>query len=139
MANVKSNAFGRAIAKNDIDLVTIKAMFMKTTHVPNGDTHVFVSDVVADRATGTTDLTLSGLTINVDNTDNRTEFDFNDLVTGTITATTDKVWIYISTGVDATSELLFCADLLSSGTPTRFSVIGGVLTAQVDTNGLFSI
>ena len=139
MANVKSNAFGRALAKNDIDLVTLKAMFMKTAHTPNGDTHVFVSDVVADRATGTTDLTLGGITITVDNTDNRTEFDFNDLVTGTITATTDKVWIYISTGVDATSELLFCADLLASGVPTVFTVVGGVLTAQVDTNGLFSV
>lgn len=139
MANVKSNGFGRAIAKNDIDLVTLKAMFMRTTHTPNGDTHVFVSDVVADRATGTTDLTLAGITITVDNTDNRTEFDFNDLVTGTITATTDKVWIYIDTGVTTTSELLFCADLLSGGTPTTFSVVSGVLTAQVDTNGLFSI
>ena len=51
MANVKSNAFGRAIAKNDIDTVTIKAMFMKTTHTPNGDSHVYASDVRADQAT----------------------------------------------------------------------------------------
>lgn len=139
MANVKSNAFGRAIAKNDIDTVTIKAMFMKTTHTPNGDTHVYASDVRADQAAGTTDLTLSGLTINVDNTDNRTEFVFTNLVTGTITATTDKVWFYISTGVDSTSELLTCNELLASGVPTVFAVVGGVLTAQVNVSGIFSI
>ena len=139
MANVKFNSFGRAIAKNDIDTVTIKAMFMAPSYVPDADAHVYVSDISASRASGTTDLTVSGLTITVNNTDNRTEFVVSTLTTGTITATTDKVVFYISTGVDATSELLTCNELLSGGTPTTFSVVSGVLTATVNVSGIFSI
>lgn len=138
MAEVKYNTFGKAIAKNDMDTVTIKAMFMATSYTPDTDAHVFVSDISASRASGTTDLTTT-LTINVDNTDNRTEFDFTDLVTGTITATTNGVVFYISTGVDATSELLCYCDLESAGVQTSFSVVSGVLTATISANGAFSI
>lgn len=138
MAEVKFNSFGRAIAKNDLDTVSFKAMFMATSYTPDPDAHVYVSDISASRASGTTDLSTT-LTINVDNTDNRTEFDFSDLVTGTITATTNGVVIYIDTGVAATSELLCYVDLESGGTQTTFSVVSGVLTATVSANGIFSI
>lgn len=141
MANVKFNRFGRAIAQNDLDTVTIKAMFMAPSYTPDPDAHVFVSDISASRASGTTDLTVSGLTITVDNTDNRTEFDISDLVTGTITVTggTNAVVFYISTGVDSTSELLCCLDLLVGGVQTTVYPIAGTLTATVNANGIFSI
>lgn len=141
MANVKYNSFGRAIAKNDIDTVTLKAMFCAPAYTPNPDTEVFLSDVSANRASGTTDLTLAGLTINVDNTDNRTEFDINDLITGTITVAggTNGVVIYIDTGVAATSELLCYLDILVGGVQTTVYPIGGTLTATVNANGIFSI
>lgn len=141
MANLKFNSFGRAIAKNDIDTVTIKAMFMAPSYTPNADTHVYVSDISASRASGSTDLTVAGLTINVDNTDNRTEFDINDLVTGTITLSggTNGVVFYIDTGVEATSELLTFNDLLVGGVQTTVYPIAGTLTATVSTNGIFSI
>lgn len=138
MANVKYNSCGRAIAKNDLDTVSFKVMFMSTSYTPDPDAHVYVSDISASRASGTTDLATT-LTINVDNTDNRTEFDFTDLVTGTITATTNGVVIYIDTGVAATSELLCYVDLESGGVQTTFSVVSGVLTATVSANGIFSI
>lgn len=140
MSNVKFNSFGRAIAKNDIDTVTIKAMFMAPSYTPDADAHVYVSDISASRASGSTDLTVSGLTINVDNTDNRTEFDSADLVTGTITASTNSYVLYISTGVDATSELL-CYIELTDGvtTPKTFAVVGGVLTITVNASGHFAI
>lgn len=141
MANVKYNSFGRAIAKNDIDLVTIKAMFCAPTYTPNQDTEVYLSDIVANRASGTTDLTVAGLTITVDNTDNRTEFDINDLVTGTITvpAGTNGIVFYIDTGVAATSELLVYCDLLVGGVQTTVYPIAGTITAIVSANGIFSI
>ncbi len=141
MANVKYNTFGRAIAKNDIDTVTIKAMFCAPAYTPNADTEVYLSDVSANRASGTTDLTVAGLAINLDNTDNRTEFDINDLVTGTITVAggTNGVVFYIDTGVAATSELLVYCDLLVGGVQTTVYPIGGTLTATVSTNGIFSI
>jgi len=141
MANTKYNNFGRAIAKSDIDLVTIKAMFMAPAYIPNPDTHVFLSDISASRASGSTDLTVAGLTITADNTDDRSEFDINDLVTGTITVTggTNAVVFYIDTGVAATSELLTYNDLLLAGVQTTFTPIAGTLTATINANGIFSI
>jgi hypothetical protein len=140
MANVKYNAFGKAIAKNDIDTVTIKAMFMNPAYTPDADAHVYVSDISASRAVGTTDLTLSNVTITVDNTDNRTEFDSDNLVTDSITATTNSYVLYISTGVDSTSELL-CYVELTDGvtTPKTFFLVEGVLTVTVSGNGHFTI
>ena len=141
MANVKYNTFGRAIAKNDMDSVTIKAIFFDPSYTPNPDTEVFLSDVVASRAAGTTDLTVTGFTITADNTDNRTEFDIADLVTGAITVPdgTNAVGFYIDTGTAATSELLTYNDLLLAGVQTTFFPIGGTLTATINTNGIFSI
>jgi hypothetical protein len=141
MANVKYNGFGRAIAKSDIDLVTIKAMFMAPSYTPDPDAHVYVSDIVASRASGSTDLTVAGLAINVDNTDNRTEFDINDLVTGTISIVggTNGIVFYIDTGVEATSELLTFNDILVGGVQTTVYPIGGTLTGTISANGIFSI
>lgn len=141
MANVKYNSFGKAIAKNDMDTVTVKAMFMAPSYTPDADAHEFVSDISASRASGSTDLTVSAFTFNVDDTDNRTEFDISDLTTGTITLSggTNAVVFYISTGVDATSELLTCNDLLVGGVQTTVYPIAGTLTATISTNGIFSI
>ena len=141
MANVKVNSFGRAIAKNDMDTVTVKAMFMDPAFTPNADTQVYVSDIVASRASGSTDLTVSAFTYTVDNTDNRTEFDISDLVTGTVTIAggTNAIFFYISTGVDATSELLTCNDILVGGVQTTVYPVAGTLTGTISTNGIFSI
>ena len=141
MANAKYNNFGRAIAKSDLDLVTIKAMFMTPAYVPNPDTHVFLSDISASRAAGTTDLTVAGLTMTADNTDDRTEFVISTLVTGTITVLlgTNGVVFYIDTGVAATSELLTYNDLLLAGVQHTFFPIAGTLTATINANGIFSI
>lgn len=140
MANVKFNRFGKAIASNDMDTVTIKAMLMATSYTPDADAHVYVSDISSSRASGTTDLTLSNVTITVDNTDNRVEFDSDNLVTGSITASTNAYVLYISTGVDSTSELL-CYIELTDGvtTPKTYSVVAGVLTIVVNANGHFAI
>lgn len=141
MANVKFNRFGKAIAENNMTSATIKAMFMAPSYVPNADTHVFVSDISASRASGTTDITLASLTRTVDNTDDRTEFGCATITTGTITVVggTNAVVFYISTGVDSTSELLTYNELLLSSTPTTFYPLGGVLTATINANGIFSI
>ena len=141
MANVKYNTFGKAIAKNDMDSVTIKAIFFDPSYTPNPDTEVFLSDVVANRAAGSTDLTVTGFTITADNTDNRTEFDIADLVTGAITvpAGTNAVGFYIDTGTTTTSEMLTYNELLLGGTQTTFTPLGGTLTATINTNGIFSI
>ena len=141
MSNVKFNTFGKAIAKNDMDTVTIKAMFMDPSYTPNADTHVYVSDISASRASGSTDLTIAGFTITADNTDNRTEFDITDLLTAAITLAggTNGIVFYISTGVDATSELLTYNDILVGGVQTTVYPVGGTLTGTISANGIFSI
>jgi hypothetical protein len=141
MTNVKFNPFGRAIAKNDMDTVTIKAMFMDPSYTPDADAHVYVSDISASRASGSTDLTVSGFTITVDNTDNRTEFDITDLLTAAITLSggTNAIVFYISTGVDATSELLTYNDILVGGVQTTVYPIAGTITGTISANGIFSI
>ncbi len=141
MANVKYNRFGRAIAQNDIDTVTIKAMAMAPSYTPDPDAHVFLSDIQASRASGWTDITMTGLTVTVDNTDNRTEFDFADIVSGTITLTggTNGIVFYIDTGVATTSELLCYCDILVGGVQTTVFPIAGTFTGVINTNGVFSI
>lgn len=140
MANVKYNAFGRAIAKNDLDTVSFKVMFVDPSYTPNPDTHVYLSDVSASRASGSTDIAVT-LTISVDNTDNNTNFDFTDAVTGAITllAGTNGVILYIDTGTPATSELLTYNELQLSGVQRTFYPVEGILTATVDADGIFSI
>ena len=138
MANAKPNNAGAAIAKNDMDSVTLKAMFVNGV-TPDIDADVYLSDVSSDRAAGTTDITLTSFTISVDNTNNFTKFDVADIVTGSISATTNAIWVYIHTGTDSTSELLCYLELLDATTPTTFTVVSGVLTATVNTNGLFTI
>lgn len=141
MANLKFNTFGKAIAKNDMDTVTIKAMFCDPSYTPNADTEVYLSDISSNRASGSTDLTVASFTITADNTDNRTEFDIADLTSGSITLSsgTDGVVFYISTGVDSTSELLTYNDLLLAGIKTTFYPVAGTITATISTNGIFSI
>lgn len=141
MANVKYNSFGRAIAKNDIDTITVKAMFTDPSYTPDPDTEVYLSDVSSNRASGSSDLTVSAFTITVDNTDNRTEFDIDNLVTGAVTIPggTDGVVFYIDTGVESTSELLTYNDILVSAVKTTVYPVGGTLTGTISTNGIFSI
>lgn len=140
MANVKFNSAGRAIAKNDLDTVSFKVMFCDPSYTPNPDTEVYLADVSSNRAAGSTDIAVT-LTINVDNTDNRTEFDFTDAVTGNITLIdgTNGIVLYIDTGNAATSELICYNELQLSGVQHTFYPIGSPLTATVNANGLFSV
>lgn len=141
MASSNYDSFGRAIAKNDMDTATVKAMLMAPGYTFDRDAHVYVSDISASRASGSTDLTISAFTFNVDNTDNRTEFDISDLVTGSITLTggTNAIVFYISTGVDSTSELLTYNEILVGGVQTTVYPVAGTLTGTISANGIFSI
>lgn len=141
MANVKFNGFGKAIAENDMDTVTIKVMAMDPSYTPNPDTHVFVSDIVASRAAGWTDLTVAGYTATINNTDNATDFDINNLVSGTITLTggTNGLVFYIDTGVESTSPLLTFNDILVGGVQTTVFPIAGTFTGTINTRGIYSI
>jgi hypothetical protein len=141
MANVKYNGFGKALAENDMTAVTIKGMFCDPSYTPDPDTEVFLSDISANRASGTTDFTVSNFTITVDNTDNRTEFDIDNEVTGAITvaAGMDAVSFYISTGTDSTSRLLTYNDILVGGVKTTVFPVAGTASITISTDGIFSV
>lgn len=62
-------------------------------------------------------------------------------MTGTITVAggTNAIVFYISTGVDSTSELLVCNDILVGGVQTTVFPIAGTFTGTINANGIFSI
>lgn len=134
------NGFGSAIAKNDMDTVTIKGMLVDPSYTFNSD-HRYLSDVVASRASGSTDFTVSNFAISVDDTDNRTEFDIDNYTSGTITliSGTNAVIFYIDTTVEATSELLTYHEIQVSGTQTTVFPIAGTITLTMDAQGIFSV
>lgn len=141
MANIKYNSFGKAVAENDMSAVAVKMMFCDPSYTPNPATEAFLSDVDTNRASGTTDITVTNFTINVDNTDSRTEFDIDNITTTTITVPsgTDGVVFYIDTGVASTSELLTYNDIVVSGVKTTVYPIGGTATITISADGIFSI
>jgi len=114
---------------------TIKAMFMAPAYTPDVDSHQFVSDISASRASGTTDQTLASIAIAADNTNNRAEFDAADLSVATVTTSTDMIVLYESTGVDATSTLLCYIDI-AEGT---ISPVSGTLAITWNSEGIFAV
>lgn len=136
MASAFYNAGKGFLLKGDIDLEndTIKCAFMSTSYTQDIDAHVYYSDVSASVASGSTTQTLASKVVNVDNTNNRAEFDAADLSVAAQTTTTNKVVIYKDTGVAATSPLICCIDI-AEGT---LSPVGGTLAITWNSEGIFA-
>jgi hypothetical protein len=126
-----------ALLKNDMDSVTLKAIFFDPDYTPDIDADVYLSDVSASRTTGSTDQTLTNVTITVDNTNNRVKVDADDisLTNQTWTDGSDKVGIYISTGTDSTSEMICTIDI----TEGLMRPLDGPVTLTWSANGIFAI
>lgn len=135
MASTFYNNGKAALLKNDMDSVTLKLIFFAPAYTADKDAHVYLSDVSASRASGTSDQTLSNVTITVDNTNDRVEVDADNVSVANETTSTDKFGIYISTGVDATSELICCIDI-AEGT---LNPVDGTLAITFNAEGIFAI
>jgi len=140
MASVTYNNGKAAILKEDLDTVTLKAIFLDPAYTPDIDTEIYLSDISANRATNTTDVTLTGVTITVDNTDNRAYLNFDDFETGILTTEFNAYGVYISTGVNSTSQLVGYIEMTDgTTTPKTFVSIGGNNTVTVPTKGALYI
>ena len=114
---------------------TIKLKYMATSYTPNPDTENFLSDVSASEASGAPTETLANAAVNIDTTNDRVEFDADDVTESGITTTTNKFIVYKDTGVASTSPLIACIDI-AEGT---LSPVGGTLAITFNAEGIFSI
>lgn len=119
----------------DFDTDTIKLIFLSPAHTFDFTGDSFLSDISADRASGTTDLTLANVAVNIDVGNTRIEIDSDDASDTGITATTDKFALYKDTGTPATSSLI-CGIEFTEGT---LSPVNGTLAVTVNAQGFFSV
>lgn len=120
MANAIYNSFKQDIFSGDIDLNTdtLKVMLVSGAYTPDIDAHSFRSSVTSEVigsgyvAGG---LTLSGVSVTKDNTNDRSVFDASDSiwVNATITDARGAV-LYKSTGNAATDRLIEYVDFGSN-------------------------
>ena len=136
MASVTYNNGKGAILKEDFDTVTLKAIFLDPAYTPNIDTDIYLSDITASRADNTTDVTLTGVTITVDNTDNRAYIDYADFTTGVLTTSFNAYAVYINTGTASTSQLIGYIEMTDgTTTPKTFTSIAANNVVTVPNKG----
>lgn len=110
---------------------TPKLKYLKS-YTPDPDDGYW-SDISAFEASGAPTVTISGLSISYDATNDRVEIDFTDPSSASITTDTDGIAIIIDTGVDSTSPVVF------STTITNLIPIDGTLSLTLDSNGLCAL
>ena len=113
---------------------TLKLAFMATGYTANAETHSYWSDVSASIASGTTVQTCAGTAINIDTSNNRVEIDINNITETPVTASTDKIVLFMDTGTPSTSPLILSADFSSTLSP-----VNGDLTITVNAEGLGAV
>lgn len=138
MADVIYNSFKRDIANGSIDLDTdtIKVLLVSSSYTPDQDTHTKRSDITNELSAGSGYTsggeTLAGKSVTVDNTNNRSAFDANDVTWTTATFTARGAVLYKSRGgVSSADELIAYIDF-----GTDKSVSGGNFVIQWGANGI---
>ena len=116
-------------------LGTPKLVFMATSFTPSSTTDAYYSDISAEVASGTTAVTLSGVTTTLDSGNARVEFDTDNPSLSTITASTNKYCIYVDTGVASTSPVLATIDIVEG----TLSPVAGTLSVTVNAEGHFAL
>jgi myo-inositol-hexaphosphate 3-phosphohydrolase len=116
-------------------LGTPKLSFMTVAHTPNAGTQQYYSDISANVASGTSVVTLAGVTTTIDTGNARVEFDTSDITQSSITASTNKYAIWVDTTNPATSPVLATIDI-AEGT---LSPVSGTLTITVNAEGHFAL
>ena len=125
MANAVYNSFKGDSAKSIIDLDTdsFKIMLVTSAYSPNIDTHTKRSDItneVSGTGYSAGGVALTGVTVTVDTTNDRTVFDANDASWASSTITARGAVIYKSRGGAASADELVCyldfgSDIVSTG------------------------
>jgi hypothetical protein len=115
-----------------------KAMLTLDSYAVNQETHQFLDDVSASRASGTTDQALTEVAPAVDTGNNRVEMDAsNDPVWSSVTIgqSVGEVICYFDTGTPATSPLISYNDFSGGDIPCN----GSDITVQFSAEGVWAV
>jgi len=115
-----------------VDGATNIEMRFLSGYTPNPDDSYW-SDISASEASGAPQVTLTNVTVTYDTTNDRVEFDFDNVSEASITTDTDGIAIVDDTGNAATSEVLYTADI------TQLQPTDGTLAINLDAEGLFAL
>ena len=115
-----------------VDAATNIEMRFLTGYTPNPD-NSYWSDISANEAAGAPAATLANVTVTYDATNNRVEFNFDDVSEAGITTDTNGIAIINDTGTPTTSEVLYTADI------TQLQPTDGTLAINLDAEGLFAL
>jgi len=115
-------------------LGTPKLSFMAISFTPNSATHQYYSDISASIASGTTAVTLTGVTTTIDSVNNRVELDSDNPSLATVTTTTNKYCLWVDTSNPATSPVLATIDI-AEGTLSPYA---GTLSITVNAEGHYA-
>lgn len=100
----------------DIDWVNddIYVALLTSSYTPDKDNHQYFSDVSADEASGTgytsEGFLLTNTAINIDNTNDRAEYDADDISESGLTITYRYYCVFKNTGTPSTSRLIALID-----------------------------
>jgi hypothetical protein len=131
LKGIEQAFLGNIDCEND----TIKLKYMATSYTPNAGTDAFLSDVSASEASGAPTETLANVDIRIDAANSRVEFDADDVTENSITTATDKFIVYKDTGVEATSPLIACVDIVEG----TLAPVAGTISVTFNTEGIFAI
>lgn len=110
---------------------TPKLMYLKS-YTPDPDDSYW-SDISSTQASGSPEVTISGLSVSYDSTNDRVTIDFTDPSSSSITTDTDGIALIVDTGVDSTSPIVFTTDI------TNLLPVNGTLSLTLDANGLCAL
>lgn len=128
MASVLTNAAKKNVLQAWVDNATdIRMMLLDDNHSNNIDSHEFIDDVNGNEISGTGytegGQSVTGVTVNQDNTNDRAELDFDNVVWDATGGSISAAYavLYDDTGGTSTSQILAIFDF------------GGTQTANNDT------
>lgn len=121
----------KGLGNINLESDTIKLYPMAITHTFDFVNDNFVSDIIADIASGASAITLTSVTYNIDTGNTRLEFDFADVSEASQTFISNKFIIAdTQTGSDSTSPLLYGIE------HTQVSPLNGPYVITVPSEGL---
>lgn len=133
MTSVFINNGKGALWTQDADTLSYKMIFLNSTYTPDVDNDIYLSDISTERASGSSDQSLTNVSFTVNDTNNYAVFDADDIsLTGQTFDACDKVGIYIDTGNEATSEVIVIIDIL------EVEPVGGNVTITWNADGIFA-
>lgn len=114
---------------------SFRLAFMAPSYTPNATTDEYFDDVSASVASGTTVRSLTNVTVTINGTDGRIQFDADNVSEDSVTTSTNKFIVYKWTGDASTSTLIGSFDI----TEGTLEPINGTLTLSFSANGIFGI